>query len=195
MTAYDDLNNPKTFDLIAALTGRSYPQDTVRVVFDEAGMYALAKATDLAYRNPASKELEEARVRVEKALEGDIYEFTVRGVPRHILKTLTEKVLAKYPITKFGEATQDPGAEDYFAQLEWEMYVVKVKSPDGSEVVPTPDDIAAMLKLLPASGIHAVASAIASLRDNAERGYEQLVQGLDFLSQPFQTEEPDSIDQ
>lgn len=181
-----DNNDPKTFDLIAALQGRSYPKETVTIFLDEALMYEYAKATKAADQDPQNKEKAAAVEALSESFKSLALKVTVRGIPSHVHKSIRDTVLAKHPIQydHFNQPKANPEFSELYDQLLWENQVVQIEAPDGSTLTPTPEDIRAMRREAPETAVNAIVEAINLLSEGAQSGYEQIVQDPSFLSQP-----------
>lgn len=178
--------DPKTFDLMAALQGRSYPEDTVVVFLDEGAMYSYSRASEMAERDPANKALQKSVDGILKEMKDLAYKVHLKGVPREVRVALYKQTVEDFPLKKdsLGNIQENLDFEEAFNQGEWELYVVGIEAPDGSKASLNSDVIKAFRGTAPQASVEAVNVAIAGLRDGAVSGYEQTVQGLNFLSQP-----------
>ena len=179
----------KKFDLIAALNGRSYPEIPVPLILAEEAMLELATANLAALQNPADKKLEKARMEILETFKDICLKVTVKGVPRHVLRSIALSVTKDYKPKKnnFGVPEDNPEADDAFAQRLWEAHVVEVEAPGGQKFTPGPEEITALREKSPQPAYEAIEAAINELRAGPQSGYEQIVTELPFLSQPSAT--------
>lgn len=179
----------KKFDLIAALEGRSYPEEIVPVILDEDAMYEYAKLAYKSDHDPANKELEKERDELLETFKDVALRVTVRGVPRHVLRSIALSITKdfKTKFNTFGQPEENPEGDEAYAQRLWEAYVVLVEAPGGQTFTPGPEEITALREKMPQPGYEAVEAAINELRGGTKSGYEQIVTELPFLSQPSVT--------
>jgi hypothetical protein len=192
---------PETFDLIAAIEGTSYPEDTVRFLFDARAANALAalqgelnKLLTLG-RKDEYNDLEPVYEKALEDLKDSIFTVTVRAVPREVKKAALLAADAKYP----PELHPLTGVEkdnfeklEYLNVLNWQSHIVKWEDPQG-RVVNGPLDTDLVQKILdkaPEASIEAVTRKINELETGAKAGYERAVQELDFLSGASHEAEP-----
>lgn len=178
--------NPKTFDLLAALAGRSYPKETIKVFFDEQAMYAYGQAQDMLDHDPRNEELKKAIDTMLEDLKEMTYLVTVQGIPTHVMDSISESVLEDFPVKRDsrGNAKNDFEADKEFHNRLWQAYVVEITDPTGAKANLTKEAIEQFRKVAPAATVKAVNEAINKLRDYADNGYESAVTELDFLSRP-----------
>jgi len=176
---------PKKFNLIAALVGRSFPKETVTVFLDEALMYEYAKAARASDLDPADKGKELIREEMAKAFAELKMTVTVQGIPRHVRKAVLDAVRIEHPAKQnaFMQDVPDPVADELVTLGYWKQAVVEMTSPDGEAFLPTEEDIESFRANAPDSSVMAVDQAIFGMHTEAGKGYEQAVQELDFLSQ------------
>lgn len=178
----------KTFDLAAALAGRTYPEIIVPVFLDEAMQFELSrldKALSTATTEEAVK-LEKERSELLSAFKEFALKVKVKGAPRHLRKATLDKVLADFPTERdaLGRVKPNPEGDEAFATATWLLHVVEIAAPDGSVLIPTEEDIINFRNNAPDAAIFAVETAISELTSGSKSGYEAAVQDLDFLSQP-----------
>lgn len=188
MTDETNAPNPKTFDLAAALAGRTFPEITVPVFLDEAMQFELSrldKAISTATTEEAVK-LEKERKELLTTFKEFALKVKVKGAPRHLRKATLDKVLADFPTDRdaFGRVKPNPEGDEAFATATWLLHVVEITAPDGSVLNPSEEDIINFRNNAPDAAIFAVESAIGELTSGSKAGYEAAVQDLDFLSQP-----------
>lgn len=179
--------DPKTFDLAAALAGRTYPTDTIPVYFDEEKVYELAKAFRASNADPANTEKAEAVTSLMDELKKGAHYITIRGVdPSHIneiIDALDDEFPLKTDMLGRVEANKDRGYE--FQRRLWALYVIEIKDPKGKVIAPpTAEDLHNFRNTAPESAINAVDEAIKTMREGAEAAYKTMVSDLAFLSKP-----------
>lgn len=184
----EETPSPKTFDLAAALAGRTFPEIIVPVFLDEALQFELSRL-DKAISNATAEEvgaLEEKRSEHLAVFKEFALKVLVKGAPRHLRKATVEKITQDFPAKKdaFGRIEADPAADDAFATATWLLHVQRIDAPDGSVLIPTEEDIINFRNNAPDASITAVELAISELTSGAKAGYESAIQDLDFLSQP-----------
>ena len=183
-----DETTPKTFDLAAALAGRTFPEITVPVFLDEALQFDLARLDKRIARatHDEVEALEEERASLLNLFKQFCLKVTVKGAPRHLRKATVEKVLADFPEERdaLGRVKPNPAADEAFANSTWLLHVVEITAPDGSVLNPALEDIIAFRNQAPDAAVNAVEAAIQELTSGSKAGYETAVQDIDFLSQP-----------
>lgn len=181
--------DPKRFDLIAALEGRTYPEDSVYIFLDEAQMYAYAKARRDADLDPSNEAKEAVADEIYKAFEDLAIEVSIRGVPRYKIVEIADQIEEEFPTktNAFGQPVPNRTAEDQFNLRTWALYITKMALSDGSFSVPGPEEIEAFRRTAPSASLDAVGTAINEMSKLTQSGYEQIVQDPDFLSRHSRT--------
>lgn len=182
----------KTFDIRAVLAGRSYPEDEVAVYFDEAAGYDIGK-NELEIRKLAMlgrvdehDALETENNELKAKLADSRYVFSLRGVPRKLVKDIEAKALKKYPI-EYNLLNNKPlpsdEREEYRENLVWSAVVTKITDPDGAVFgAPGPETIAQIRDYAPHTALVKISDAIVALTEGAKSGFEKAAQDADFLS-------------
>lgn len=182
--------NPKTFDLVAALAGRTYPEETVPVFFDEALSYRLEqleKKIRLEGDSKTLKELTSLRDELLEKAKAATIKVHIKSVPSDIIKATYDKLDADFPVETgtFGQVKSNPEREAATVPRVWELYIQSIEGPDGSVLEPvTQADIKMFTDKAPDSAVRAVDRAIDALRTDSQKGYESAIRDLDFLSRP-----------
>lgn len=184
---------PKTLDLAAALSGRTFATDTVDVYLDEEAAYEVAHLNDEIKRATILENQEDLL-----KFEAELKDLTVRAsasrltfhvstVPRHVRKAVLESVLKDYPNTQdaFGREVTSQEADDVFANRSWATYIRKIVGADGSErIQPDEEDIKIFRDNAPDTAVAAVEEGIRELSEGSKSGVETLLQEHSFLSRP-----------
>lgn len=186
-----DETSPKTLDLAAVFSGRSYPKETVTVYMDEVLGYKIYKLTkesvqatlarDEDEKDRIGAELKEAAAKAEPSR----LLFHLTGASREDRKAATEETLEKFPAEKdaFGREKSNAEANEYYANLVWKLHVERIEAADGSTVEPTLEDVEMFRKHAPDHAIEAVEAGIQELTEGVKGGFTTLIQEHDFLSQ------------
>lgn len=186
--ASETAEKAKKFDLIAALEGRNYPEETVTLILDDSILYRITK-TDEMIDDPAfdgdKDELEKVRAQLIEAAKDMTVKAKVRGIPIHIYNSILKSVRADFPekVDAFGRAKFEEAADEALAERLWIQQVVEITAPDGETYHPSPEELKALRDMAPDASIRAVSKAMHDLREGANSGYEATVQDPDFLSQ------------
>lgn len=180
----DVAEDPKRFDLFAALQGRTYPTEEVTLIMDEAGMYAYNKICDLADHSPNDDDLKKARDEFLGELKEMSLKVTVRGISREARLAIVHKVMEKHPTKRdgFGNPKPNEDADEMLAQKYWESYIVQITDPSGVSMVPNSKEVEALRKQTPLPVFIAIETAINNLAEGSNSGYQQLIQDPAFLS-------------
>lgn len=179
-----DAPEPKTFNLLAALEGRTYATETVTVFMDESLMYAYNKANWDADTDPDNEDKRAVVEELEKTFEGIALKVTVRTIPPEQSEIVLDEVTKEFPpkFNVIGNPLPDREADaEYNARL-WALNIVNIEAPDGSNLVPSIEDIKALRAKAPQPTLDAISKAIHELTDGSLSGYEQIVKNPDFLS-------------
>lgn len=176
----------KKFNLIAALSGRTHPEVEVPVFLDEALMFEFSKVSRAADEDPVNEDKQLARDKVMDLLKEFMLTVTLRGVDRHVLEAIEEEVLEEFPIkyNMIGEEIPNRHRAEAFASRWWNIYITKIETPDGSVLIPEPEDIKAFRGQAPQAAIDAVEDGINALRNGPAQAYQRMVKDPAFLSQP-----------
>lgn len=179
----------KTFDLVAAVQGRSYPTLEVKAQLNETlgfEMYQVEKKRQLA-QFASKEELEAFDAEFDKLVESaksETYTIHLRAIPERVKRDLVKKVLTAYPPKKdfLGNEESSIDADDMFSKLNWEAHIVKVVDPSGAESPVNEEVIEVLFGEAPATFHERVNQGIAELQTGAKAGYEAMAKDLDFLS-------------
>lgn len=185
--------DPGTFDLIGAIDGTVRPETEVRFIFDERAAQTVAnieaELSRLATLGKTDEydELDKVKDDLIKGLEGSIYTVTVRGISRKVKKAIMDSVTSKFPdkSNAFGISESNVKGIEYLNVLNWQAYISKIVDPSGNiKNGPLADEeVTYLLDNGPEASLGAVALAIEELNTGPKSGYEQIVQGLGFLSE------------
>lgn len=193
MTDDELTGSSTTFDLVAAIEGRTYPELDVRVYFDETAANAIgalnAELTRLAAlgRTEEYGALEPVFDQAITDLKDSEFTFTLRSVPRKVKKAWLAKAQAKFPDKKPDKnGNQEPNFDgfQYVELLQWQSYIVKITDPTG-HVNSGPFAESLIQKLMdeaPEASLQAISAGIEELDNGSKAGYETAVRNLDFLS-------------
>lgn len=184
----DTTEEAKRFDLMAALEGRTYPEDEVVVFMDEGKLYEYNKVSEEYNHSPGDTELEAKRDALAAELTQVAFIVTVRGVSREARLNMIKAVQKEFPMKKdaFNNPKDNPEADDLLAEKFWQAHVIALTGPDGSTAVPSPEEVAALRTQAPQTAWSMIEGAINELSNGTAAGYQTLYQELPFLSQPSQ---------
>lgn len=182
------MTDARTFDLVAALAGRTYPGEVVPIFFDESLQYELAKLDRLIVSTDNTETLAELKKTRDELLEkfkAATYKVTLEGVPQDVVEATLKQVTDEYPqeYDAFGRAKPNPEGDKKFTVKEWELHIRSLEDPNGGVIAPvTEEHILLLMNKAPRAAQAAISRAITRLRDDSVKGYEDAIQGLDFLS-------------
>ena len=178
----------KTFDLAAALSGRTFPEDTFPVWFDEKSAYELVKANreidqavalgDEEAEAKAHRDAQAAKDRLDESK----YLFTLRGISSGLKRSLVKIVSDKHNLKPGDQLTDDAYLELRANQIA--AYVVEIVSPSGVSFRLTPEEARVLLDEAPDYAIDQVDVSISKLSSGAKAGFELAAMDVDFLSAP-----------
>lgn len=181
----------KTFDLAAALSGRSFPEDSFDVWFDEGLAYDLAKVNfeiDKAVRAKQDEtELLLQAQEIRDKLDESKYVFTLRGITNAVKRAILFSVSEKHNV-KPGKPLTEEAFLDYRAN-EIAAYVVNITAPSGETFRLSPDEARLLVDQAPDYVLGQILNSIESLEKGAKSGYELAASDVDFLSKPSQEAE------
>lgn len=174
----------KTFDLMEALTGRSYPEDDFDIYLDEAGGYRLAKLNREAETlKPGSEEFlqnEEETKALIKRMQDHKLTVTIKGAPHHVRESVFESV------EKMRE-DRDPAWEKELQYRTWATFIVKITNPSGEVIAPiSREEAKALWDHLPDPARNTINAGIQTIAENSAAGFELAALDVDFLSDPSQ---------
>lgn len=205
----DDLD-PKTFNLAEVLSGRAFPQETIKVIFDEQAGYAISKQDEAV--KAAQKTLDALEDAVEldddaikaaqqvlndesaklDALIADakelLYSVTVRAVARKYTEDEYNAAYTNVVRKKdlFGNIEVTPEvekAEEKFTVAHWALHIIEVKNPEGAV---DHDFNKEKVKFIrgnsPAYTLRRIQEAINGLYSGSQGGFETAAQETGFLS-------------
>lgn len=181
----------ESFDLIAAIQGISYPEETVEVYLDDNIMYLLDKAKS-ALRKAEILGQEDDKARLEEEIEnlrdaasGVRFQFLLRAQPRRIHQAATREALKRFPEEKdvFGRVIEDDERDEFFTNRLWALHIVEITSPSGAKQVGlSEEEVQSFRDLAPRSAQNAIQRTLDGLYKGADQGYEAMIQDNDFLS-------------
>lgn len=188
----------QSFDLIQALDGISYPEETFPIFFDSKSaqkLYSVNRRLDAT--DPTSeefKELEKEFLDLVNEFKGSRYEVTIRGLSSEHYQDAIEVLLKE--VQAFSK-NSDPGAaqrvevenfiETRTEQLLWAQHIVKITDPQGRVRAPiTNEEATALYNRLPEESQKEVSRQIEEMKSRTSSGYEIGITDFDFLSEPSQ---------
>lgn len=181
----------QSFDLLEALQGVSFPEETFSVYFDGKGAQEIYHANrELDAADPTTedfKEKEKAFLDRVDRFQGSEYKITIRGISQeHYADTLETiireaeafgKTKSQIEISQFLETRQE--------QLLWAQHIVKIEDPQGRVRAPiTNEEATALYNKLPEPSKNEIGRQIELMKDHTAKGYEIGVSDFDFLSEP-----------
>ncbi len=180
------MTDPKRFDLIAAIQGRTYPKEDVLVFLDEALAYEYSKAILDHDHDPNNAEKAARRDAIQAELESAALTVTVQGLPPERHEAIRKEAFEKFPMKRnaFGQEEVDRRAAEFVGRQTWMESIVLIATSDGQSMVPSPEELEALEKMAPEASVNAIHMAIVRLQEGAARGYINAVQEHSFLSQP-----------
>lgn len=189
----DIAGKPETFDLIAAIDGTTRPEIEVPFWFDERAAQAVANMEQELQRLLALGKvdeytaLEDVKVKLIEDLKAAQYTVTVKGIPNEVERAIMVTAEGKFPdkTNAFGQAEPNPEGLEYLDILMLQAYIHKFESPDGKVKTSLSEDEVRYLKgKAPKASLIALNAAIREINEGPKSGYDQIVQGLSFLSEP-----------
>lgn len=147
----------KTFDILEHLSGRTYPEEAVKVYFDEAAMLEVAELEEVINSETdqdvvASLEEEQAKLR-EKA-EKTALTFHLRGIPYEV----------KEGISKKADLIEDKEGRGLFQDIAaLEASTIKVVNAEGASANFDHDSLEKIVKALPKHEAEVLLSAVVKL--------------------------------
>lgn len=181
----------ETFDIMDALQGVSFPEDTVEFFLDENLNYIVNKTNQELKRHEllGNKEAaEELRSKRDDLIESAVtkkFTATVRATPDNIREAIDTEVEEKYPSEQdiLGREKPNPEKDSFYMAKYWAAHVVKLSNPTGVEQVGmTYDQALAFRKTAPRSAVLAIQEKINELYSGSKAGYQDIVQESNFLS-------------
>lgn len=187
-----------TFDLLDAISGRSYPEHEVRVSFDEKKAFDLYQTDNrikilsvMVHLSDEEKaELERLRDEVRPQLISDLksstYTFKLRGVSRDARDEVVELADKEYPKERDarGRVVPDKNRAEYIENQYWLLHIVSITNPQGKTNADLDSETVQLFRdQAPVFAVEAVAAGIRELIEGSKAGFESLAQDTDFLSE------------
>lgn len=192
----DEVTDKKTFSIVEAIRGRSYPSFKVDVYLDEAAAFQASEAqqeldetVDISVdRTDLKAELDDA---LNRMLDSKVT-FTIGGISEGDREDILNKALEKFPfeyeetknpITGLTTKTEieDPKRDKYFTNLLWQAQIRKIESADGStQDGLTIDEIAELRRTLPMAALAQINEAVEKVRIATVRFMQRVNE--DFLA-------------
>lgn len=186
-----DAPNHETFNILDALEGVTYPTDTVPVSFDAKLMHLIAdtdkEIADLVLlkRHDEAEQLQRELDNLKEQAKETFFTFEIRAVDRGLLRAQEAKALKKYPEEKdiFNRVERDRQREEYSEILYLSLHVISVTSPSGAKQLLFDEETARQfVAKAPAASVNALMTRIQELYQGSNKGYEDSIKDLDFLS-------------
>ena len=187
----EETPNHETFNIIDALQGVDYPEDSVDVFMSDNLMFLISKANDelrLAELRKEEDKVKEIQEKLDNLREqASIVKFTfhVRSIPRDQIKAILTKLDADFPPEKdlMGREVPNPERDESFMARQWAAHIVRIVNPNGAVQVGISEEDADKLRgHMPQSALEAVQRTMDSLYEGAKKGYETSIQDVNFLS-------------
>lgn len=181
----------ETFDLIAAVQGINYPEDTVEVYFDESLMFHIHRSSQQVDRLFQQGLIEEAAALTEEidklrdSAQEVKYTFHLRAVPRELNRAMFQEINKEFPeeVDFLQRPVPNPERNEAFADRHWALHITKVVNPAGAITTDVTPGVAKVLRnRLPGAGQTRIENAIESLYSDSKKGYEDLIKDVNFLS-------------
>ena len=175
----------KTFDLVEVLSGRSYPEDTFPVYFDEGRAYQVTKVgRELDRLNPKDEGFDEKQqewLGLVDDLRKSAYKVTVKGVPSYVDRNIVDTIREKHDL-KIGAELSGSAYEEYMV-LKWTSRLVRMEDPNGAVIAPlTEEMVKALRDNAPEFVQRQIEEAISALEGGVRGGFEVAASETDFLS-------------
>lgn len=187
----EETPNHETFNIIDALQGVDYPEDSVDVFMSDNLMYLISKANDelrLAELRKEEDKVKEIQEKLDNLREqASIVKFTfhVRSIPRDQMKAILTKLDNDFPPEKdlMGRDVSNPERDETFMSRQWAAHIVRIVNPNGAVQVGISEEDAEKLRgHMPQSALEAVQRTMDALYEGAKKGYETSIQDVNFLS-------------
>lgn len=188
-----------TFDLLDAITGRTYPEHSVKVSFDEKSAFDLyevsnrIKALEARASIRSAEEDDELRELVDvkrpdllEKMKSLTYTFLLRGVTRDARQELIDLADERYPAPQDADERAKVAREraEFVENQTWLMHIVSITNPQGQTNAALDEDTIQMFRdQAPLVAVNRVAGGIQDLTRGAKSGFETLAQDPDFLSE------------
>lgn len=182
--------NHKTFNLIEVLSGRSFPEHSVPVFFNEElgfEIYTLNREIERAVlldnKEEAKKKDDEFQSLLQKAAN-ERYVVHLKGIPEVLRRDIISKIQEEFPDETdiLGRAKPNPKADNEFTKRMWTAYIEYIESPDGSQAFVDEAEAAALFDTAPMSVHESINEGIKELQVGAKSGFESAAKEVDFLS-------------
>lgn len=184
------MSDHESFNILDALTGRTYPSTTIKVHQDAEADFLIAEANVLIGELRAANEQEKAReleTRINELRERakstaiTVYLQSISDDDRDLLR---EAALSKYPEEfDFLQRTVPNADRDvFYTNNLWASHITALEAKGGKDTDITVDKIVALRTVLPDYSKRAIAAKLDSLYSGANDGYQQTVQDTAFSS-------------
>lgn len=183
--------NPKSFDLIGAISGRDYPTLDLEVYIDEATGFAINKANEtlrtleIQGKDDEAKEVQERLDSLVKKSTSSKIVLTLKGIPERVRRAILSKVEEDHPsaTNMLGLPEPNPQGDEAYTLAMWKAYIQKFTAPDGSENPVSEEEIQAIYDELPSTVHKQISDGIEKLRKDHVAGFEYASKEVGFLSQ------------
>lgn len=188
-----DSISPRSFDLAAVLSGRSYPEVEAPFYLDEVAALKLARRERLLNRLELLRDEEKAKevaadvAALKQSVRDSRYVCHLRGIPSKLRQDLLKKATEKYPNERdfLGQVQENDDRDELYTNLLWHAMIERIESPDGAvQAGLTLEQVESIRGSLPHSALVAIQEGVSELLSGAKAGFESAVQDSDFLSQP-----------
>lgn len=180
-----------TFDLAAALSGQTYPEEEVIVPLDRKTAKEINDKREehrrrKNIRGVKQEELDELTQDIkdlEEQAKGNSLIITVRSLPKHALKNLVISQAEAQEMERKDDETRGQfqvRKNERIQFLSWMAYIAEIKASTG-ETVPVTEESVTMLVDQLADPVDAqIQEAISGLDNEARAGFESIVTNEDF---------------
>lgn len=180
--------DPMVLDLVQALAGITYPEDTFPVFFDARAAQEVAKLPNYDTTD-TSEEGKAAAKKFKDTLDkfqGSAYQFTIRGVPPEHLSNLSRETMRKVVNLEddVNRVVETAIAQDEAENKIWALHIVKIVGPDGAvRAGITEEEAKALRAKLPEPAQEFIAARIEKMAGDTAAGYAVGISDFDFLSE------------
>lgn len=188
----DAIPSFETFDIVAVLAGREYPEVAVPFYLDEVSALALSRGEKELTKLELLEKTEEYQILSAKVealrekLRADKYTWTLRGIPNKVRSDLLDEAYTLFPrvtdnLSVFQTEKPNDARDQWFATHLLHAMTAKIESPTGAVMEnPNLGAIQSFRDHAPQAALTVIYEAQSELADGVKAGFEQAAQDTDF---------------
>lgn len=179
----------KTFDLVSVLTGRDYPETSVKVYLDEKlgfTIYKLREAISEADRRndeAAAADLQKDYDNLVTQVADAQYTVHMRGISEGVKTSILASIRKDFPVKRnvYGQEEENFEADQTYTRRLWAAVITRIEDPSGAFSYMNEALAEYLQNEAPKSAQIEINRGVTELTEGASAGFELAARDTPFL--------------